>query len=124
MNFNVSAKVWIFLGALSGSFAVIAGAFGAHALGGKLDVKALSVYQTASQYQMFHALALVLFGVWGLKQTGAPSAPGWFFAIGTLFFSGSLYALALTGLKALGAITPLGGVLFILGWISFAIAAR
>jgi uncharacterized membrane protein YgdD (TMEM256/DUF423 family) len=126
-----NSRLWILIGAISGALSVMAGAFGAHALRDKITMRALEVYQTASHYQMIHALALVALGIWTqqLAQAGATSsmsftnAASWAFTVGTLLFSGSLYALALTDIKILGAITPFGGVGFILGWIMIAIAA-
>jgi uncharacterized membrane protein YgdD (TMEM256/DUF423 family) len=98
------------------------GAFGAHALSGTLSQKGLAVYQTAVQYQLVHALALVGVGIWGLGHPGF-ELPAWAFSVGTILFSGSLYALALTDIKVLGAITPVGGVAFLVGWIGLAILA-
>jgi uncharacterized membrane protein YgdD (TMEM256/DUF423 family) len=118
-------NLWLFLGSVSGFLSVAFGAFGAHALKDKLSASALTVYQTASQYQMIHALALVAVGVWSM-YLGNGNTPrgltlaGSAFAIGTLLFSGSLYALALSGVRALGAITPLGGLCFLFGWLSLA----
>jgi uncharacterized membrane protein YgdD (TMEM256/DUF423 family) len=124
-------RIWVFIGAISGGLSVITGAFGAHALRERLTVRELEVYQTACHYQITHALALVALGVFAgqLAQNGANAAlgsvnfAGWAFTIGTILFSGSLYALALTDIKILGAITPLGGVGFILGWGAFALSA-
>jgi uncharacterized membrane protein YgdD (TMEM256/DUF423 family) len=109
---------WAIVGAVSGFIGVSMGAFGAHALSGTLSEKGASVYQTAAQYQMYHAIALVAVGL------AAPQAgfTGWAFAIGTALFSGSLYALALTDIKWLGAITPLGGLAFLAGWAGLAVA--
>jgi uncharacterized membrane protein YgdD (TMEM256/DUF423 family) len=126
-----ASRCWILIGAVSGALSVMAGAFGAHALRDKITMRALEVYQTAAHYQMIHALALVALGIWTqqLAQAGATSSlsftntAGWAFAVGTVLFSGSLYALALTDIKILGAITPFGGVGFILGWIMIAISA-
>ena len=96
------------------------GAFGAHALKARLGVEALSVWQTAVQYHFWHALALLavpqLVGVWA-------KVGGWLFTAGILVFSGSLYALALGAPSAIGAITPVGGLALILGWLAFALAA-
>ena len=96
------------------------GAFGAHALKARLGGEALSLWQTAVQYHFWHALALLaaplLAGVWA-------KAAGWLFIAGVLVFSGSLYALALGAPRALGMITPLGGVALVLGWIALAVAA-
>jgi uncharacterized membrane protein YgdD (TMEM256/DUF423 family) len=113
------------LGALSAFIAVAAGAFGAHALRARLDLGMLAVFETGARYQMYHALALLAVawaaGRWPGKLT---SAAGWCFVAGTVLFSGSLYAMALTGQRALGAITPLGGVAFLSGWLCLALGAR
>ena len=103
----------IALGALNGAIAVAAGAFGAHGLRARLEPRALEIFETAARYQMFHALAMVLCGV--IATRGATTS-GWLFQAGILVFSGSLYALALTDVKLLGAITPLGGLAFLAGW--------
>ena len=109
------------LGAISGFLGVLAGAFGAHALRARLSPEMLQTFETGARYQLIHALALVLIGVAAARaSSGALRAAGWFFAIGTLLFSGSLYALALSGVRALGAITPLGGLCFLLGWLALA----
>lgn len=113
------------LGALSGCIAVACGAFGAHALKARLTPEQLQVWETAARYQMYHALALVAVGLlvsrnpstWGTRA-------GWSFLLGTLLFSGSLYALAMSGIRGLGAITPLGGVAFLAGWLMLALALR
>lgn len=113
------------LGALSAFLAVAAGAFGAHALRARLGPAMLLVFETGARYQMYHALGLmaVAWAVtrWPGKLT---SAAGWCFVAGTILFSGSLYAMALSGQRALGAITPLGGVAFLSGWLCLALAAR
>ncbi|WP_339900346.1 DUF423 domain-containing protein [uncultured Gilvimarinus sp.] len=111
-----------------GFIAVALGAFAAHGLKGKLPPELLGAFQTGVQYQMYHALALLLVGLWSLQQlpTGALAwltrASGLFIA-GTLLFSGSLYALTLTGIGLFGPVTPLGGVCLLLGWLSLFIAA-
>jgi uncharacterized membrane protein YgdD (TMEM256/DUF423 family) len=113
------------VGAVSAFVSVAAGAFGAHALRDRLEPDLLAVFETGARYQMYHALAL--FAVAWIA-TAAPS--GWatwagrLFLIGTLVFSGSLYALALSGVRTLGAITPFGGVAFLAGWLCLAVAAR
>ncbi|MBI3543260.1 MAG: DUF423 domain-containing protein [Deltaproteobacteria bacterium] len=118
------ARHWLVLGALSGFVSVAAGAFGAHALKARLAPELLAVFQTGAQYQMYHALALVGVGLWAAQNPGASAGvPGWCFTAGSAIFSGSLYALALTGTRWLGAITPLGGLLFLAGWLSLAVAA-
>ncbi len=115
------------IGAVSAGIAVAAGAFGAHALRARVDARALEVWETAARYQMYHALAL-LFVAWLATVPGDGDAPvgrlygspvqvaGWAFVIGTVIFSGSLYLMTLTGMTWLGAITPLGGVAFLVGW--------
>jgi uncharacterized membrane protein YgdD (TMEM256/DUF423 family) len=120
----MDSKVWLGLGAISGFFGVALGAFGAHALRETLSEKAMSAYQTAVHYQFIHALALVGLGLW-CAQFPSQNAQwaGLGFSIGIVLFSGSLYALALTGIRELGMITPLGGVAFMVGWITFAFLA-
>jgi uncharacterized membrane protein YgdD (TMEM256/DUF423 family) len=115
---------WLLLGALSAAVAVAAGAFGAHGLKARLGTDLLAVWDTAARYQMIHALALVALGPLAAGRRRAPvEAAGWLFLAGTVLFSGSLYLLALTGVRALGAVTPLGGVAFIAGWFCLAWAA-
>jgi uncharacterized membrane protein YgdD (TMEM256/DUF423 family) len=101
-------------GALNAALAVAAGAFGAHGLRERLSPRALEIFETAARYHMYHALAMVLAGVMTAK--GASTA-GWMFQAGIVVFCGSLYALALTDVKVLGAITPLGGLAFLAGWV-------
>jgi uncharacterized membrane protein YgdD (TMEM256/DUF423 family) len=117
-------RVFLSVGGLSGCLAVAAGAFGAHALRERLSADLLDVFQTGATYQMYHALALVAVGILLPRFSigGSPwlNAAGWLFLAGTLLFSGSLYALALSGVRWLGAITPLGGVAFLLGWLALA----
>ncbi|MGH7533536.1 MAG: DUF423 domain-containing protein [Gemmatimonadales bacterium] len=112
------------LGALSAALAVAAGAFGAHALKGHLSPDDLAVFETGARYQMYHAFALLAVA-WAASRWpgGSVHAAGWLFVIGTLLFSGSLYLLALTGVRWLGAITPLGGLAFLAGWVCLAIGA-
>src|SRR4051812_11785279 len=98
---------WIALGALNAAIAVAAGAFAAHGLRDRLEPRALEIFETGARYHIYHALALVLAGVLASSLRGAHAA-GWLFQAGIVLFSGSLYALALTGVKALGAVTPLG----------------
>ncbi len=111
-------------GALLGAVGVIAGAFGAHGLKSRLDADALQSFETAVRYQLVHALGLLLVGA--LNRTGLAglSPATWLFVIGTLLFSGSIYALVLGGPRWLGPVTPLGGALLIAGWIAVAWAAR
>jgi uncharacterized membrane protein YgdD (TMEM256/DUF423 family) len=116
------AKLFIILGSCSGMLAVVFGAFGAHALKGRLDDYALGVYETAVQYHFYHSFALLAVGIIALSQpqTVMLRSSGWLFFIGLLVFSGSLYALSLTGVRWLGAVTPLGGLAFIGGWACLA----
>src|SRR4051812_30453648 len=110
-------KIWATVGAACGFFAVAFGAFGAHALSKRLGERALSVFHTGAQYQFYHALALIALAAWaGRSSSALLEASAWCFTLGILFFSGSLYALALTNIKILGAITPVGGTLFLMGW--------
>ena len=117
-------RLFIIMGALSGAIGVAAGAFGAHALRARVEPRMLEVFETGARYQMYHALAM-LAAAWMVSRfPGAlMNASGWLFMAGTVLFSGSLYAMALTGVRALGAITPLGGVCFLAGWACIALAA-
>ncbi len=117
-------RLFVTLGAASAFISVAAGAFGAHALRARLAPDLLAVFETGARYQMFHALAMVA-AAWAVGRFpgGAAAAAGWLFLAGTVLFSGSLYALALTGVRALGAVTPLGGVAFLAGWAALAWAA-
>lgn len=119
-----SDRLFTLLGAASGLIAVAAGAFGAHALKARLDPDLLAIFETAARYQMAHALALLAAAWAATRWPGRTIAlAGTCFVAGTVFFSGSLYLLALTGSRWLGAITPAGGVLFLAGWLLFAWAA-
>lgn len=112
-----SARVCLLLGGAYGFLAVALGAFGAHALKERLSADMLTVWRTAVEYHFYHALALLLVGIL-LRATPSTSlsASGGCFAVGILLFSGSLYALALSGARVLGAVTPLGGLFFLAGW--------
>ena len=118
-------RLFFVLGAVSAFFAVAAGAFGAHALRGRLSPDLLAVFETAARYQMYHALALIA-AAWAVVRWPGPLSQwaGWLFTGGTILFSGSLYALALSGVRWLGAITPLGGIAFLAGWVCLAVSAR
>lgn len=117
-------RLFLILGAVSGFVSVAAGAFGAHALKARLPDDLLAVFETGARYQMFHALALVAVAwAWTRWPGGAATVAGWLFVVGTVLFSGSLYALALSGSRGLGAITPIGGVAFLAGWLALAWAA-
>lgn len=114
----MTSKLWLALGASYGFLAVALGAFGAHALKAKLTPDLLAVWKTGVEYHFYHALALVAVGLLArqLQPSGALTAAGVCFALGVLLFSGSLYALALSGVRVLGAVTPFGGLLFLAGW--------
>jgi uncharacterized membrane protein YgdD (TMEM256/DUF423 family) len=117
-------KTLMFVGALMGGLGVAIGAFGAHGLRGRLSPEMLAVFETGVRYHMYHALAILLTAALMSRVDGrAIVIAGWSFSVGILIFSGSLYALALTGVTILGAITPIGGVAFLVGWVSLAIAA-
>ncbi len=109
-------------GALSAATSVVLGAFGAHALKGKLSISSQATFETAVHYQMTHSLGLLLVGVLmlvlGVKTPWLTAA--WSFAVGIFLFSGSLYGLALLGWRWLGPVTPVGGALFIVGWLALA----
>ncbi|MFF6017191.1 DUF423 domain-containing protein [Lysinibacillus fusiformis] len=120
-------KKFIVTGALHGLLAVAFGAFGAHALKEILDDYSQGIWETAVQYQMFHATGLLVIGLlMSSKLFGEVkqlNLAGIFFNFGIVFFSGSLYVLAISGIKVLGAITPIGGVLFLIGWILIILSA-
>ena len=115
-------KVFIILGALCTMMSVGTGAFGAHGLEGKLSDKYISVWEKAVNYQMYHGLGLLIIGVISGTTSINVNWAGWLIFLGVVFFSGSLYILALTQIRILGAITPIGGVLFIAGWLMLIIS--
>ena len=110
-------RTFALIGSLLAMVAVVFGAFGAHALRGRLSPADLAIFETGVRYQMYHALALFA-AAWAVSRwpSGASTAAGWLFVVGIVVFSGSLYVLVLTGQRWLGAVTPLGGVAMILGW--------
>jgi uncharacterized membrane protein YgdD (TMEM256/DUF423 family) len=117
-------RTFLLAGAIAGLIAVAFGAFGAHGLRGRLTPDMLAVFETGVRYHMYHALALLLTAALAPRMPGkAIVAAGWLFVGGIVLFSGSLYVLAVTGVTALGAITPIGGVAFLAGWAALAIAA-
>ncbi|MBW3694308.1 DUF423 domain-containing protein [Vibrio sp. T187] len=124
----MKAKYLLMLAGISGGIAVVLGAFAAHALKAQLPEYLLGVFETGVQYQFLHTLAILACGIL-LQLKVSPKAQKYFFIaaicfiIGILCFSGSLYALALTGIKWFGPVTPLGGLLFIIGWGMFSFAA-
>jgi uncharacterized membrane protein YgdD (TMEM256/DUF423 family) len=138
----VSAQRWILTGAISAGLAVVCGAFAAHRLDTHLPTqyadqtrvvagetipaarKYLTDFKTAAEYEMFHAFGMIAVGLVALHRTSRSlNVAGWSFLLGTLLFSGSLYALVLSGVTKLGMITPFGGALFIVGWVALAVAA-
>ncbi len=118
-------KLFILIGSINALIGVALGAFGAHGLKTKVAPEMLTVWNTAVQYHLIHALGLLLIGILCQLMPGAPliKTGGWAILLGILLFSGSLYALVLTGTKSLGIITPFGGVAFLVGWLLIAIAA-
>jgi len=121
----MSPPAWLGTGALLGAAAVAIGAFGAHGLKSRVSPEHLIVFETAARYHLIHALALVAVA-WAsdrLPGSAAAQVSGWLFLCGIGLFSGSLYLLVLSGARWLGAVTPLGGVALIGGWIALAIAA-
>jgi uncharacterized membrane protein YgdD (TMEM256/DUF423 family) len=117
-------KTFLLLGSVAAFLAVALGAFGAHGLRGRLSPEMMAVFQTGVQYHMSHALALILVaGIMGRMSGWLIQTAGWCFVAGILFFSGSLYLLAVTGVTILGAVTPIGGLLFLAGWACLAFAA-
>jgi uncharacterized membrane protein YgdD (TMEM256/DUF423 family) len=114
-------RLFIGLGALSAFLGVAAGAFGAHGLRGTLPPDLLATFETGVRYHIYHALGLLAVGIIAGQWPGAlVNAAGWLFVAGTVLFSGSLYLLSLTGARWLGAITPFGGVAFLIGWLLLA----
>jgi len=116
-------RTFLLIGALAGLLGVALGAFGAHGLRARLSPEMLAVFETGVRYQMYHALALLALGAMGHAVSGRwVTVAGWAFTTGIVIFSGSLYVLALTDLRVLGAITPLGGVAFLIGWAAIVVA--
>jgi uncharacterized membrane protein YgdD (TMEM256/DUF423 family) len=121
-------RLFLLAGALAGFLGVGLGAFGAHALRARITPEMLAVFETGVRYQMYHALALVLTSLVTSPSAARMSAwlvtiAGWSFIVGIVLFCGSLYALAVTGVTVLGAITPLGGLAFLAGWACLGLAA-
>jgi uncharacterized membrane protein YgdD (TMEM256/DUF423 family) len=117
-------RLFFVIGSTSALVAVAAGAFGAHALRARLTPDLLAVFETGARYQMYHAFAL-LASAWAVTRWPGPwpVRAGWLFLIGTIVFSGSLYTLALSGVRWLGAVTPLGGAAFLAGWLCLLLGA-
>ena len=116
-------RIWLLWGCLLAMLSVILGAFGAHALKETLAPDRMAILATANQYLAYHAMALIALGLWNhWEKWSATFFTGLCFLFGIIFFSGSLYILVLMDLKAVGMITPIGGVLFIIGWLLFALS--
>jgi uncharacterized membrane protein YgdD (TMEM256/DUF423 family) len=117
-------RTWLVIAALNGALAVAFGAFAAHGLAQQLDAHALGIFETGARYHMYHALAMGLSAL-AMQGTAARTAT-WsvaLFLTGIILFSGSLYALAMTGQRAFAFVTPVGGVSFLAGWVLLALAA-
>lgn len=120
---NPVARLFLSIGAFSGALAVMLGAFGAHGLKEKLSAEMMAIYKTGVEYHFYHTLALLAVGIVAMHYPSrALSASGWAFVAGIAIFSGSLYALSMSGIRVLGAITPIGGLCFIAGWVLLAVA--
>ena len=122
MPLTSTAKLFLTLAALSGFVSVALGAFGAHALKSRLAADMLAIFETGVRYQMYHSLALLAVGVLTLLLPNARSLgiAGWLFCAGMVIFSGSLYLLSLSGVKIWGAVTPIGGLFLLAGWLTMA----
>jgi uncharacterized membrane protein YgdD (TMEM256/DUF423 family) len=117
-------RTFLLIGALAGFIGVALGAFGAHGLRGRLAPEMLAVFETGVRYHMYHALAIILTSLLLARLDGwLVRTAGWCFTAGIVLFSGSLYALAVSGVTILGAVTPFGGLAFLAGWACLAIAA-
>jgi uncharacterized membrane protein YgdD (TMEM256/DUF423 family) len=118
-----SGSIWIVIGSFNAALAIGAGAFGAHALRSRLDVRSMEIFTTASHYHLIHAVALLAVGITIGQGLRAARYSGIAFALGIALFSGSLYALALSQVKILGAVTPFGGLAFMVGWLWLGVSA-
>ncbi|MBC7804669.1 MAG: DUF423 domain-containing protein [Akkermansiaceae bacterium] len=120
-------RTFLLLGAINAFVAVALGAFGAHELRNHVPIERIATWNTGAQYQMYHALGLILIAALydrlPIKGQGLARTAGYLFAAGCVIFAGSLYALTLSGVKILGAITPIGGVCFLSGWVLLTVAA-
>ena len=116
-------RIFFAVGSVSGFLAVAFGAFGAHALKERLDARRFDIFETAARYQMYHALGMIAAAWLASRGLALAATGGWVMLGGVVVFSGSLYALALSGENWLGAITPIGGLAMITGWALVAVAA-
>ena len=116
-------RLFLIIGSVSGGLAVLLGAFGAHALKARMTPEQLATFETGVRYHMYHALALfaVAFAISRSPEGALAAIAGWLFVAGTILFSGSLYLLAVTGVRWLGVVTPFGGLAFIAGWVCLAL---
>ncbi len=121
---NPAARLFLILGAANAALVVVLGAFGAHGLKARLTPELMAIYQTGVQYHLFHSLGLIVVGlaVTSLGDSRWLRMSGWLMLGGIVIFSGSLYLLSVTGLRWLGAVTPLGGIAFIAAWVLFVVA--
>ena len=120
----IVTRIFLAIASMFGGISVVLGAFASHALKDRLSTNSLAIWETGTKYQMYHALALMLVAILVSRFPDSTllTLAGYAFIIGTFIFSGSLYALTLTGIKWLGAITPIGGMAFIVGWLCLALA--
>ena len=116
---------FISLGSVNAAFAVVLGAFGANALNTKISLEALGTFQTGVQYHFYHSLGLIIIGIISrsAKRSKALPISGWAMLSGIILFSGSLYIISIAGIRSVGIITPIGGILFILSWLLLAVAS-
>ena len=121
---SLTTKLFLSLGAINALLVVLLGAFGAHALKARLSQEMMAVYQTGIQYHFYHAVGLLIVGLVAtqIPVTGWLKWSGWLMLAGIIIFSGSLYTLSLSGIRGFGAITPIGGVAFIIAWALFVVA--
>ena len=118
------ARWWLLIASIAGFLGVAGGAFGAHALKARISEQMLANFHTGTRYLMVHAVALLVVGVLaGRENVGDLAAVGWCFTVGMVIFTSTLWIMALTGQRWLGAVTPIGGTALIIGWLAFAMAA-
>jgi uncharacterized membrane protein YgdD (TMEM256/DUF423 family) len=116
--------MWIAIAGISGALAVMAGAFGAHGLRGRVAAEQVAAFSTASHYHLLHSVALLSLALFAAHTGRGITLPAWLFALGMVLFSGSIYLLVLTGARWLGPVTPVGGLCLIAGWLSLVWLAR
>jgi len=117
-------SMWIFVAAVSGALAVMAGAFGAHSLRERVAIEQVQSWATASQYHLLHSVVLLVLALYAAQSGRDVQWPAILFTVGIVLFSGSIYLLVLTPLKWLGPVTPIGGFFLIAGWLSLLLLAR